>query len=438
MPRSGPLRSSNRRISRPTLLIAACCLTLGAMSAQAKDAPLTAIALFDGSNGAAYVQITGVMLNGKTELRNCNGVSKIDRSSYGKFPKVQLKGATSLELDAGGVLILTTGKGSTCIVPSNFRCENKASRTPAEVAARATLQGAVVSASANQASELPPLKPGVRLVFVAAPDTELAEFLRAQLARSTVVSLDFLSSYDSSSRTAEAKQTLAELFDESAESELALYRKSVAANTSDLSHLRQAKQKADQSINAVKGYSPALKLREQIDSELATLITSTHTELQAYQKALQDQTSGFTHLTSAKLRNDRILDVNPLYAPALALDAELVKEANKLESTLLSAEGLLTAKRYDDALAALGPYCFFAAEVSRVDAIVTTTYTFHFARGQEFNAQQDWEHAVTEFRKAVETRHNNPESTAALQAAVVRFTDKRNREAADRALEQSK
>jgi len=181
------------------------------MPALAKDVPLTAIVLFDGTNGAAYVQITGVMLNGKTELRNCNGTSKTDRTSYGKLPKVQLKGAISLELDAGGVLILTTGKGSTCVVPANFRFENKAGLTPAEVAARTTLQGNVLSASASQPSELPALKPGVRLVFVTAPDTELAEFLRAQRARSTVVWLDFLSRYGSSSRVAEAKRTLAGL-----------------------------------------------------------------------------------------------------------------------------------------------------------------------------------------------------------------------------------
>ena len=408
------------------------------MSVQAKDVPLTAIALFDGPNGAAYVQITGVMLNGKTELRNCSSTSKIDRATYGKLPKVQLKGAISLELDADGVLMLTTGKGSTCVVPSNFRFEKNTGLTPAEIAARATLQGTVLSASANQGNELPALKPGVRLVFVTAPDTELAEFLRAQRARSTAVWLDFLSRYGSSSRAADARQTLAELFEESAELELALYRKSVATHASDLSHLKQAEQKAEQAVNAVRGYPPALKLKEQINGELESLTASNRAELQAYQKALRDQTPGYAQLTAAKRRNDQILDVNVQFGPALTLNTELVKEATKLESTLLNAEALLTAKRYEEAFNALGPYRFFATEVPRLEFVVAAVYTFHFSRGEEFAGQQDWEHAVTEFRKAVETRRDSREASTALQNAVTRLTDKRNREAADRALEQSK
>ena len=349
-----------------------------------------------------------------------------------------MKGATALELDSDGVLTLTTGKGSSCVVPGNFRFEKNAALTPAEVAAHTSLQGTVLSVSANQANELPALKPGVRLVFVPAADTELAEFLRAQRARSTAVWLDFLSRYGSSSRTVEAKQTVAALFEESAESELALYRKSTAAHTPDLLHLRQAERGTDQAVNALKGYAPALKLKEEINGELETLTASDRAELQAYQKALQDQTPGYTQLTAAKLHNDQIRDVNPQYVPALELNSDLVKEANKLEATLLNAEGLVTGKRYDDALNVLGSYRSFAAEVPRIESIVTAVYTFHFSRGQEFNAQQDWDHAVAEFRKAAETRRDSQEASTALQTAVARFTEKHNREAADHALEQSK
>src|ERR1035438_5346356 len=162
------------------------------------------------------------MLNGKTELRNCINTPKIDRSNYGRLSKVPLKGAISLELDAEGTLILTTSQGPTCVVPVNVRLEKNALLTPAEVAAHAALAGTVLSASANQANELPPLKPGVQMIFVAAPDTELAEFLRAQRARSTAVWLDFLSRYGSSSRAPDARNAVATLFEDSAESELTL------------------------------------------------------------------------------------------------------------------------------------------------------------------------------------------------------------------------
>ena len=46
-----------------------------APAASAKDIPLTAIELYDGPSGAAYVQLTDVLINGKAEMRDCTPVS---------------------------------------------------------------------------------------------------------------------------------------------------------------------------------------------------------------------------------------------------------------------------------------------------------------------------------------------------------------------------
>ena len=47
-------------------------LVLGSsILAAAKEAPPDAVVLFDGKQGAAYVQIAKVTLNGKTEIRIC-------------------------------------------------------------------------------------------------------------------------------------------------------------------------------------------------------------------------------------------------------------------------------------------------------------------------------------------------------------------------------
>src|SRR5579863_18496 len=200
-------------------LIAACLVGFLAAPAPAKDVPLTAIVLYDAPNGAAYVQMTGVMLNGKTELRSCDPAAKMDKSAYGKASKVLMKGAASLERTSAGVLMLTmTGsQQAICVLPSNLHLENKRQYTPAELADLAALQGAVPSASAGQPNQIPALKPGVRVVFVEAPDTELAEFLRAQRAKSIVVWQDFLARYQSSFHAADARKSLADLFEQSAE-----------------------------------------------------------------------------------------------------------------------------------------------------------------------------------------------------------------------------
>src|SRR5690349_285796 len=63
----------------------------------AKDAPLTAIVLFDGPSGPSYVQITAVTLNAKTELRSCEGSARIDKRSYDLLARVQLKSGSILD-----------------------------------------------------------------------------------------------------------------------------------------------------------------------------------------------------------------------------------------------------------------------------------------------------------------------------------------------------
>jgi hypothetical protein len=416
--------------------IVACLVGFLAASASAKDVPLTAIVLYDSPGGAAYVQLTGVSLNGKTEVRTCDPASKMDKSAYGKASKIQMKGATTLERTSEGVLMLAWDEKPICVLPSNLRFENKKQYTPAELAGQAVLNGSVVAASAGQPSEVPPLKPGVQVFFVAAADTELAEYLRAQRAKSIVVWQEFLTRYASSSHVIDARKRLADLFEQSAEAAFDQYHE--AKNAPDWSSLKQAHQQADQAVHTVPNYSAAVTLLGQIRAELDILTAADRAELLAYRKALLDQSAGYGHLTAAKKEDDQILDVDANYVPALELQSDLIKEASRLESTLQTAEGLLTAKRYDDALVALGVYRPFAPEVPRVEAVVAAVYTYHSTRAREFAAQPDWEKAAPEFRKAVDTRPDNAEAIAALKDAEIQLTSTRNHDAAARAIEQSK
>ncbi|MGO9125466.1 MAG: hypothetical protein ACLP6G_11325 [Terriglobales bacterium] len=417
-------------------IIVLCLVGFLAASAPAKDVPLTAIVLYDAPDGAAYVQMTGVMLNGKAEVRICDPATKIDKSAYGKLSKMQMKGATSLERTSEGVLMMTWSDKPICVLPENLRFESKKQYTPAELAEQAILQGSVVPASAGQPSAVPALKPGVRLLFVNAPDTELAEYLRAQRAKSTVVWQEYLTRYASSFHATDARKSLADLYEQSAEAAFDQYRK--ATGTPDWPSLKQAHQQADQAVHTVVNHPAAVKLLGQIRAELDTLTAADRAELLAYRKSLLDQSAGYSHLTAAKKENDQIIAVDANYVPALELQSDLIKEASRLESTLQSAESLLTAKRYDDALLTLGAYRPFAPEVPRVEAVVAAVYTYHFSRAQEFAAQPDWEKAVPEFRKAVETRPDNQEAKAALKDAEIQLTSTRNRDAAARAIEQSK
>lgn len=77
-----------------------------------KDTGLTAIELYSGPAGPAYVQITSFLINGKAELRACGSAAKINRSEYGKLSKVLLSSGVSIEDGSDGVLTLTQGATS--------------------------------------------------------------------------------------------------------------------------------------------------------------------------------------------------------------------------------------------------------------------------------------------------------------------------------------
>ncbi|HWC15870.1 MAG TPA: hypothetical protein VG498_02610, partial [Terriglobales bacterium] len=213
----------------------ACSLVLFPSLGQAANSRATAIELFDSPSGPAYVQITGLTINGKSEMRVCDGLPRFDKRAYELMLKAQLAGASSLERGADGALTLTVNSKPVCVVPNGLKFDRTPEFTPAEAAEQALAQGLVVSSSL-QGAAIAPIKPGVRLTFVAAPDNELAEFLLAQRANSIAGWQAFLSHFGSSPRAAEAKNAMALLYEASAEAAFAQYRKSPAASA-DLNSL---------------------------------------------------------------------------------------------------------------------------------------------------------------------------------------------------------
>ncbi|HEV2989571.1 MAG TPA: hypothetical protein VG759_14105 [Candidatus Angelobacter sp.] len=425
-------------ISLRFFLLAACFASLAAPT-LAKDAPpINAIAVFDGPNGPAYVQISGLLINAKTELRVCDGVSRFDKKIYDKLPKIQLQGATSLERGQNGVLSLASASGTVCVVPSGLKFDKSAEFTTSDAADQAILQGTIAGASAKQALEIPPVKPGLRLVFVPAPDTELAEFLRAERAQSIAGWRDFLSHYDSSPHVADAKKNLATLHDEAGEKAFAEYLKSSDAHHPDLAQLKQALAQTAQASHLLPGHAPAVEMNALVRGQLDKLIESDRAQLKAYRKALADQTPGYAHLTAAKKHIDLVVDVDPNYKPAFDLQTEIFDETRKFDRDLQNAEALVASRRFDDALTAVASYRSFESEEPRIEAIVTSAFSYHFNRGRELSAQPDWEKAVPEFRKAAGIRSEDKDAASSLKNAETQLTNMRNRQAADRALQQSK
>jgi hypothetical protein len=415
-------------------------LVLGAISLaiplSAKDVSLTAIELYSGTNGPAYVQITDVLINGKIELRSCGSATKIDKSAYGELTKVALGPGASLEYGNDGVLTLTKDASSSCVVPTNVKFDKNVALSPTELATRAVLLAKVLPSAAGVIDTLPPLKPGVKMVFVVAPDVELAEYLRAERASTISWWQDYLSKYPSAPHTTQAKKSLTSLLVKDGENSLQAYRKSPPNPPAPGQDLKNAKLRTDQALAVIPGDSAATGLNNEVGKELGKLTDQGRDEIQAYKKALTDHTPGYAHLTTAESLANAIVAVDPHFGPGLAFQTETNTQANALESSLHSAESLVAAKQFDDGLAAVAPYRSFAPEIPRITAVIDATYNYHLGRGQDLANAQDWEGAVKEFQRASEVEQT-PEVAAALKSAQDGWEAVKNKNGANAALQQS-
>ena len=432
-------RAHLKRCSVAVVLAVVLVLVGGAsMSAYAKDAPLSAVVLFDGPKGAAYVQITDATLNGKIEVRSCDGVSKLDKNTYNGLPRASLASASSLQRGADGVLTLTVNNKSVCVLPSNLKFERSVELTPAAAAEQAMIRGTLVSSSSRDAATtIPEFKPGVQLVFTAAPDVELADFLRAQRANTLKDWEDFSTRYPSSARRASAQNAIAGFHQLAAEAAFAQYRSSGGAKKQDFTLLRQACLESQTANQSSPDYKPAARLMDDIGRELDNLAQADQARLQAYRKALQDHTPGYAQLSAAKAHVERLLEVRADYAPLLSLHSEIAAEQRKLETTIVNAQVLIAESHYDQAVNSLGPYVVFASEMPRVDAVLSAAFQHHYEHGRKLALAQEWEKAIAEFGKASAIRPDRKDVHDAADNAAAQLETERNQQAADAAVLQS-
>src|ERR1700689_1790429 len=411
-------------VKRACLALALVFFTGSAV--HSKDVPLTAIELFDGPNGAAFVQVSDLLINGKAEVRSCGGAVQINKSSYGKLTKIPLNSSvTSLERDAQGVMNLTRGSAAECVVPSNLKFDKDENLTLAQLADKAALRGKVLSSSPEGTTEVPAFKPGVKIVFVAAPDTELGEYLRAERAHSVAQWQDYLGRYPKAAHTDFGKQALAAILLKEGGAGLASYHASASTNSPASPELKTAFLRAGQVSGLLPGNDGAAKLHDSVRAELVQVAGKGNAELQAYKQALAGHTAGYVHLANARQLDDHALEVDSHFDQELALHSKVAEESKRVDAALRSAESMMSAQRYDEAVTALADFRSFADEEPRIAAVIDNTYKFHFDRGKAAAAAQKWHDAVDEYKKAADVKAT-PEAANALQQAHVQFVSSSN------------
>ena len=128
----------------------------------------------------AYVQVSGFLVNGKTELRACGGSAGIDKSQYKSLAKINLTSVKTLERVSDGSFAAEIGSATAvCVVPSNIKFDKEGSLKPSDLIDMSTFTGQVLGSMPAGITALPRLTKGVKFVSGSATDAELAEYLLA-------------------------------------------------------------------------------------------------------------------------------------------------------------------------------------------------------------------------------------------------------------------
>ena len=196
------------------------------------------------------------------------------------LPRVQIRLASVLERTADGTLMLAQeGAKPVCVLPNGIKFDKNPQLTPAQAADQALL--IVASQSSGQLTEIPALKSGTQVFFVASPDVELAEFLRAQRASSVTLWQDYLKRYPASGHSVQARQGLAALLLQSAESTLGEYSRTAHGESPRLGLLKQARTHASQAEALTGNHAAADKIRQQLHAQLDLLLEKNRRQLQS-------------------------------------------------------------------------------------------------------------------------------------------------------------
>jgi len=408
-----------------------------AVFSSAKEKSLTAILLYEGPSGPAYEQLTDVTLNGKTEVYVCSKESKLDNSGYRKLPRTSLANGLELQRDSDGALVMKTTEGLTCIAPENLKIDKNTQLTPKDLADRTGLQATVLAKSVNSIETIPELKGNFKLYFAPANDTELAEYLRAAHWHTIDLLRMYTMQYPNGAHIGEVRQTLAGIVTTNAESELAAYMKSVADNAPLFEHLRGAKTQTDDALHALPGFVRAEKLALDVRAQIQEIVSQGRGELRTFQNALAERKPGYDHLQRAHALAQDAQGVDPALESVQKLVSEINDEDQNLDLAILTAQGLISRKQFDQAYTTIQRYRVMAPELPKVAAIVDTAFAYRRDQGNDFVKQSQWEPAINEFRRAL--GYKDDEATAAaLKNAEQQLQLQKDKAAAEVAIASSK
>lgn len=421
---------------RRLIFLFSLLLLLAARPLRAKTAGLVVIEIYPDRSGFSYEQITNFILNDKNEVSLCSDRSSaIDKSEYHKLSKITLAPGMSLLRDAKGVLMLTQGSAQPgCIVPANLKYDKGDSLAAAQLADRAAPTGQVLAASDPPQSAIAPLKTGVVLIFVAAPDQELAEYLRADREADVRGWRAYLAKFPTGSHVGAVKKSLAGIFLQSANGDLAAYFASKGGDP-DYAKLKGACLLTDQA----KGLVPddeTTALSQKVHAEILGISDASAKSLSLYRAAFNKQTAGYSNLVVAEKLADAAFDIDPASPEDLDAERQAKETRAAFDKIMRETESQISAQLPDEAMKKIASVRPFADENPKISEDLHAIAALYIEQAKKLEGVPDWTNAIANLQNALAIVPS-PDTQAMLTNARDKAKAAADKAAADAALRKS-
>jgi len=422
---------------RRNLVVLLFAVSLVSIPSHGKTVGLTVIEVYPAAAGQAYAQLSDFVFDGKNEVYLCGAASAFDKSAYHKLAKIVLAVGMSLERDAKGTLMLANGNEvPACVVPGNLKLEGSGPFSASDLADRAQMEGRIVSASDPAQTQVAPLKPGVKLVFVAAPDQEYAEYLRADRTAAVQSWKDYLAKYGNGAHAGLARHSLAALLLPVGVAGFDGYSASKGSANPDYGKLMAAREMADQVRALVPDDAAAAGLDKKIHDEVLALCAQAKEKLGLYLEALSGQTAGYVNLVAAEKLADGAFRVEPATREASDAETQCKMARDSFDNILRDAEGQLAAQRLDEATQKIAALKSFAGENPAIAADMKAISDAYIAHAKKLEDATDWTGAVQDLEKSASILPS-PDTAALLAEARRQSVIAANKAAADDAVQKS-
>jgi hypothetical protein len=431
--------SQGKNSLRSSLLLMICFVLLLGFSSrsEAKSAGLVAIEVYPSSHGQSYQQVQGFTLNGKLEVYQCGGAAQLDKSAYHKLEKLILAVGMSLERNADGTLTLSRPETDpVCIIPANLKYEGSATYSPGQITDKTTVDGRIVGSSDPADTQIISIKPGIKILFVTGPDTELAEYVRAQRANDVSDWQIYLSKYPAALHAADAKKSLAAIYLQMLNSALKDYTSSASGNDPNYGKLKEAFELAVKSRLLLPDDNEAKANEQKILDVIRNIAGQAVSKLNDYKQALAQGTAGYANLVNAESLATEGSLLNPSM-PEVTNSLSQTKQARTvLENTLRDCEAKIAVRKTDEAASAIVPLRSFAGEYKRVDNDIKQIVSLYIAQSENMGASSDWHSAVENLEKANNLAPSQ-ELASRLKSAQEQMISADNKVAAAAAIQKS-